>query len=729
MATHLSLRGRVAACLCVFAFALAAIAEVPFSQIPNIGPVSQWESPTRLAFLGRIDRLIAYRAAEVPVERDRTVYMAQSDQGSATGGGNSGDSIESPFLVRHMSDVRTLLSSQLISGTSVLFRQGDTFFADSNNNQQGITIPDAGNCSIGSYFDQASPSTAKPRLLAFRRESVEGWTFVSPGIYERNLQYSAYWVRGRLAESDPYRGYRLEPYVKQPNADAVLAMPRSFYMNPNGSLRINIGTEPSDDLATVELACGKGPGIQISFSPSIRLDNLIIEGWGTDQPESGNGAIRSSQSGLNTLLITNCEWGWTAYHGLLHATSLDGGIVTLINCQFGYHTNRDAVFFGGGDGAVCFALLGSNEFILDRCTTFGGGLRRAGVAGADSNVQGYPVYMHTNGLTPISLHIRRDCVFIPASSTRARYSDYGGCPQGIVTLAGTVASQPADPLDVRYYRSFIINETAEINGVQSGGAFKTVDINCRSKFIFRSGGGNQYLWGVGSNTYDGLSINRDIELNFPSDMTGYFALAESQLQHKHVVLHGRLRITGAGPTTPASFFSTEFHAGRLDNCSVISSIISNETSRLSPVWNYANRPSTPTQGGVNNTATFAMPPAPWSNTQSPVALASAPSYPMTQAGSLLIPASLAGQVPDGPAAVEYDILGRRRPIPSSIGPLEANPVMCVADFNIDGTLSFFDYLDFVDAYSSLNSAADFNESGDIDFFDYLDFVDAYSIGC
>ena len=54
---------------------------------------------------------------------------------------------------------------------------------------------------------------------------------------------------------------------------------------------------------------------------------------------------------------------------------------------------------------------------------------------------------------------------------------------------------------------------------------------------------------------------------------------------------------------------------------------------------------------------------------------------------------------------------------------------CLADFNADGNVDFFDYLDFVDAFSSNLMTADFNGDTTIDFFDYLDFVDAFSIGC
>ena len=56
-------------------------------------------------------------------------------------------------------------------------------------------------------------------------------------------------------------------------------------------------------------------------------------------------------------------------------------------------------------------------------------------------------------------------------------------------------------------------------------------------------------------------------------------------------------------------------------------------------------------------------------------------------------------------------------------------IPCIADFNGDGTIDFFDYLDFADLFSSGAPAADFNCDGTIDFFDYLDFVDAFSIGC
>ncbi len=63
------------------------------------------------------------------------------------------------------------------------------------------------------------------------------------------------------------------------------------------------------------------------------------------------------------------------------------------------------------------------------------------------------------------------------------------------------------------------------------------------------------------------------------------------------------------------------------------------------------------------------------------------------------------------------------------GPDRLVAIYCPADFNGDGTVDFFDYLDFVDAFSANAASADFNIDGTIDFFDYLDFVDGFSVGC
>jgi hypothetical protein len=66
---------------------------------------------------------------------------------------------------------------------------------------------------------------------------------------------------------------------------------------------------------------------------------------------------------------------------------------------------------------------------------------------------------------------------------------------------------------------------------------------------------------------------------------------------------------------------------------------------------------------------------------------------------------------------------------AAIGVVVNGTPACQADFNHDGTLDFFDYLDFVDAFAASNTSADYNGDSIVDFFDYLDFVNDFSAGC
>lgn len=54
---------------------------------------------------------------------------------------------------------------------------------------------------------------------------------------------------------------------------------------------------------------------------------------------------------------------------------------------------------------------------------------------------------------------------------------------------------------------------------------------------------------------------------------------------------------------------------------------------------------------------------------------------------------------------------------------------CLADFDGDGELSFFDFLAFQDAFSKGFRSADIDGDGAFTFFDFLAFQDAYARGC
>lgn len=61
--------------------------------------------------------------------------------------------------------------------------------------------------------------------------------------------------------------------------------------------------------------------------------------------------------------------------------------------------------------------------------------------------------------------------------------------------------------------------------------------------------------------------------------------------------------------------------------------------------------------------------------------------------------------------------------------LDAAIAVCLADFNCDAFIDFFDLDDFVLAFETGDPRADINADGFLDFFDFDDFVVAFEAGC
>jgi endonuclease/exonuclease/phosphatase family metal-dependent hydrolase len=59
----------------------------------------------------------------------------------------------------------------------------------------------------------------------------------------------------------------------------------------------------------------------------------------------------------------------------------------------------------------------------------------------------------------------------------------------------------------------------------------------------------------------------------------------------------------------------------------------------------------------------------------------------------------------------------------------APPDGCLADWNNDGELNFFDVAGFLDDFAAQNANADITNDGTFDFFDVAAFLDAFSSGC
>ena len=711
------------------------MAGTPLSAVPDVGAITTWEYAGKVAFLNRVDRLIDFRLAEIPLTRTHTRYVRQATDGSEAGGSGDGLSPATAWRVRDMLDVRTLLVNQLHADTAILFRRGDSFYARPLNVAQGIAGTSFGNFTLGAYTDPLEPSTRKPRLLGFHRPGAAAWVSNGDGTIQLAAPFTSYWVRGRQPASDEIRGFRAVPYVKQTSPAAVVGNDQSFAQS-GSVLVVDAGpTGAADDLESLEVAVANGAGIFVNDVDGVRLDDLVLEGWGMDVVSSVAGCFTFNGSGTNAMLVTGCEWGWGPYHTSAHIVSSSaGGIITMSQCFFGYHMQRELSLGGSGDGFVSYALLGQNEHIMDRCTGYGGGLQRIGIGGADLLIQGTPCYAHTNGLTSIGLSLRRGCSFANTHESRARYANYGTGGDAVVNpVTQQRAVYPPDPLLTACYRSFVIDETAALDFAPNGQGWRNVEINWRFTHLVTQQGLNTLFWGGGPQAAPGgLAINRDVRIQLPSTFSGYYFFSISAGSPRHFWLHNRFRIVGGGAQTPPDFLNTEANQFTLSQSYIYNSIMSNEVPGTVGEWTYEEWNPDESVGGIGNTAFLGFDPLKWDESLNPIALAGPSTFAATDAGRGDISPQLIGAAhtnPRGRAFVEYDITRRLRPVLPTVGPLEARPVACLADFNADQTIDFFDYLDFVDAFSTSVAHADFNHDGVLDFFDYLDFVDAFSGGC
>jgi hypothetical protein len=84
---------------------------------------------------------------------------------------------------------------------------------------------------------------------------------------------------------------------------------------------------------------------------------------------------------------------------------------------------------------------------------------------------------------------------------------------------------------------------------------------------------------------------------------------------------------------------------------------------------------------------------------------------------------------DGVVCLHASVLPTAGPVKRGIFTTRIPRPCEAADFDGNGTVDFFDYLDFAAAFDAEDPRADFNGDETIDFFDYLDFVQSFGAGC
>lgn len=633
---------------------------VTFDQI--IGPRSTWEKPGSYRAHHRHKIYQNFRYNEIPtaLTRGTRKWIKYDAAGSATGAGGTGAQ-NVPYLVRHMADAKAVVANIIAllgSDVGVLFFPDDVIPGAVANTDQSLVAWGA-NISFG----RDGGGTRKPELSGF--VNVAG-AVVAAGVatYTHGGGISCYWVRGRLSGSTSRDDYKLQPYTLATTHAQMLANPYTFYPVA-GTTEVNYG---SHDPTKLELTFNTGAGISCGNYDQIRINGLIVEGFGMHQPGAAGGGqcIKMSPVGTQAHCVTECDCHWGPYHtvGMFNGGGTDqGGICTWHNCTMGYHQWDSG---GTGDACVNFCYQGGHEYGLYSCSQTYGGLQSLGAG--TRNPQTPYAHSHDDVLYPLSYIAEIDCSWIVDT--------------GVLTV--TNAMSPSVPAvtnkDLQTsYRMYTYNRTAYVNnGGLAPATLTGIHDRATTQTTFDAYGSFAYIFGTTSPLV-GLWFNSEFLAIATGVWTSSFRLFGTSTASDHRFIHCRLRFVGTAVGIAWTWSGTQ-----LGTCSYENTVVSVESGvstgsidiTTSPFTNHM-RKSDPraAAGGLSGLAYFGLPSTQVAALPGLVALGAAATW-TTAIGVAATCKNAAQPLPTG-IACEMDYTGAyRSPIPAlhAIGTIEANPV-------------------------------------------------------
>lgn len=413
-----------------------------------------------------VESAIRLMQRTVGFDRPTKRYIAQSGSGNDTGGTGNGLTPNTPFLVRHLADLRTLMANNSLvpqtPNVQVLLRSGDIFRPDTTNdttiNNSWLTFPAQPNWTLATYDREYTVGTGdngRQRRSAMLLGSIQlgagGW---SAGT-SINAAYTTLFFRATTlcyhvwySHLDPVdgRAYGLSPETFRwygrfatgasltAALDAMQAADQdaAVYDTTNGRLIVKFRSAraTASTNAILEAAVARNAGVELGQADNHCIRDIAAVGFGmnSDTGVSQRYCIHVVCDGTKKAVVENCVAAYSGHHAIGHLqTSGGGGSVLFHNCVIGF-CQGDQAGTGSSTPHVSYSNNGGHEGIVSYCRFPFGNLRSLNAGGntsgttlTEGSVRGHcnMIYGHSGAAGgPFDLLIGYRCVVEEDAVTR-----------------------------------------------------------------------------------------------------------------------------------------------------------------------------------------------------------------------------------------------------------------------------------------------------------------------
>ena len=516
-------------------------AGTPYAAILGSPPVV-----TSLGWKVWYTRLLAYRVHECSSTRDTTYYFAPTGN-DATGDGTQANPWQTIGKAQ----------SVLASNVCLAFQRGGIYRSATG---LSVTVP---HTTIKDWGSAADP---KPILTNFQPPySTSQWSLTPGTAHSRCWQLSEPNTVAWLREAEQVNTI----YRKLGSVAQVDANPGSWwqdtnahllYVNPTGVSAVTV--DPTSGGRVFE-AVYASQAIGLDIAPTASVDDTLVhnirfDGWTANVTDNQPGGVQAHVSGTDAVVFQGVDVYFSDRHNLCNTNSGSGGIVTFVQCKYGWTTST-----AGNGASVVYAQTGGQEAIWDECESYGDMLPQGLTPYPNATYGGSPQFTHSDGFAGhlTSLFVAYGCwnrpgqwqAGLPSSNQiPVSWTDLADCRSFVVDE--TFNARETTPLDSTAPPSTAAAQWGTV-GYGIGGS-GTVNVNCHfhSRFVWDNYTEASHVFV--SNSGLGYLINCTLEFDAGAAVGTHYGAARCMIDTGDGTLYNcRVHIRLNGSTTNTAYGS------------------------------------------------------------------------------------------------------------------------------------------------------------------------------